>query len=350
MRKPPWIAALLLSSIFAPAAHAGAIYAFGDSLSDVGNVYIYTGGVTPAAPYVNGQFTNGNVWVQDLASLLGAGPLTPSLAGGTDYAYGGAETGVTPFNTSLAASDLVGATGQIAQFYATHAFADPNALYTIWIGGNDLIDILKSGPPTQAAAASDANMSVANIDAAINELAAGGAKNFLLLTMPQFVLNAPEVVAAGLQTQGSVLGTYFNSTLVNGAGAIPSLSTLAIDDSVHISVLSDFISNPFADGFTNVNSPCYTGTYEGFANAADPGTVCPNPNQYLFWDGLHPTAAADAVIADAAFATVAAPEPSSMLLLATGLLCLLACSTWIGKAKTIGDLERKQPGCSDKVH
>lgn len=328
MRKPTWIAALVLSTIFAPAAHAGAIYAFGDSLSDVGNVYIATGGAEPAPPYVNRQFTNGNVWVQDLASLLGAGPLTPSLAGGTDYAYGGAETGVTPFNTAPAASDLVGATGQIAQFYAAHAFADPNALYTIWIGGDDLIDILESRPPTPAVAESDASMSVANIDAAINELAAGGAKNFLLLTIPQFFLNAPEVVAAGLQTQGNVLGTYFNSTLVNGAGAIPSLSTLAIDDSIKISVLTDFISDPSADGFTNVNSPCYTGTYEGFADAADPGTVCANPNQYLFWDELHPTAAADTFIADAAYETVSTPEPPSMLLLATGLLGLLVCSRW----------------------
>lgn len=328
MRKPHWIAALVLSTIFAPAAHAGALYAFGDSLSDVGNVYIATGGTEPAPPYVNGQFTNGNVWVQDLASLLGAGPLTPSLAGGTDYAYGGAETGVTSFNTAPPASDLVGPTGQIAQFYAAHPLADPNALYTIWIGGNDLIDILESGPPTLAAAESDASMSVANIDTAINDLAALGAKNFLLLAMPQFLLNAPDVVAGGLQIQGNALGTYFNSTLVNGAGTIPSLSTLAIDDSIKISVLTDFISDPSADGFTNVSDPCYTGTFEGFADTADPGTVCANPNQYLFWDGLHPTAAADALIADAAFEAVATPEPSSMLLLATGLLGLLACRRW----------------------
>ena len=77
------------------------IYAFGDSLSDVGNIYAYTSVNTPpaypAAPYVNGQFSNGNVWVQDLARSLGLAPLTPSLLGGTDYAVGGAETSVTPF-------------------------------------------------------------------------------------------------------------------------------------------------------------------------------------------------------------------------------------------------------------
>src|ERR1700683_4285768 len=125
------------------------IYAFGDSLTDVGNIYTATGGSAPAAPYVNGQFTNGNVWVQDLASDLGLAPLTPSLLGGTDYAYGTAETGGPAFNTSAANTDLIGATGQLAQYQATHATADPNALYTIWIGANDLSDILAGQLPSQ---------------------------------------------------------------------------------------------------------------------------------------------------------------------------------------------------------
>src|SRR5580698_2181168 len=85
-----------------------AIYAFGDSLTDVGNIYAATGGTTPGAPYVNGQFTNGNVWVQDLATGLGVPSLKPSLLGGTDYAYGTAETGAASFNTSAVNTDLVG--------------------------------------------------------------------------------------------------------------------------------------------------------------------------------------------------------------------------------------------------
>src|ERR1700733_2785611 len=70
-----------------------AIYAFGDSLSDVGNAFIATSGAEPAFPYANGQFSKGPVWVQDLASDLGLAPLTPSAAGGTDYAVGVALSG-----------------------------------------------------------------------------------------------------------------------------------------------------------------------------------------------------------------------------------------------------------------
>jgi phospholipase/lecithinase/hemolysin len=67
------IAAAAILSVSVGQALAGspfsAIYAFGDSLSDVGNAFIFTslpgnGPVEPAPPYVNGQFSNGPVWVQ----------------------------------------------------------------------------------------------------------------------------------------------------------------------------------------------------------------------------------------------------------------------------------------------
>ena len=75
------------------AAHAySAFYVFGDSLSDVGNVYAATGGAEPASPYSNGQFSNGPIWAQDLSNSLGLGVLKPSLTGGTDYAFGSATT------------------------------------------------------------------------------------------------------------------------------------------------------------------------------------------------------------------------------------------------------------------
>src|ERR1700733_9552783 len=174
---------LALAGFFpARAGPIDAIYAFGDSLSDVGNIFVATGGAAPAAPYVNGQFSNGNVWVQDLASDLGLAPLTPSLLGGTDYAYGTAESGVTAFNTSAANTDLTGATGQVAQYQATHATANPNALYTIWIGSNDLSDILTGQLPSQYAG--DIGAVVGNIYSAVDTLAGMGAKNFLILTVP----------------------------------------------------------------------------------------------------------------------------------------------------------------------
>lgn len=67
----------------AAASPYSTIYAFGDSLSDAGNIYVGTGGALPLPPYSDGRFTNGPVWVQDLSQALGLGPVTPSFSEAT---------------------------------------------------------------------------------------------------------------------------------------------------------------------------------------------------------------------------------------------------------------------------
>jgi phospholipase/lecithinase/hemolysin len=77
-----------------------AIYAFGDSLSDAGNIYSATttlGTPEPVSPpyfqetyqvgpaqTVADVFSDGPTWVQDLSLSLGLGTLAPSLLTGTD--------------------------------------------------------------------------------------------------------------------------------------------------------------------------------------------------------------------------------------------------------------------------
>src|SRR5260370_42332764 len=68
------------------------IFAFGDSLSDAGNDFIVSLNRLPVSPpYVGGHFTNGAVWVQDLAAMMGLPAVQASFSGGTDFAFGGAE-------------------------------------------------------------------------------------------------------------------------------------------------------------------------------------------------------------------------------------------------------------------
>jgi phospholipase/lecithinase/hemolysin len=66
-----------------------AIYVFGGSYCDEGNVFAATSGAIPAAPYDNGRFSHGPIWVDHVASVWGL-TITPALKGGTDYAFGGA--------------------------------------------------------------------------------------------------------------------------------------------------------------------------------------------------------------------------------------------------------------------
>src|SRR5271166_4970069 len=81
------------------------IVAFGDSLSDVGNTFIADG--IPPPPYYQGHYSNGPIWLEYLANSLGVPAPTASLAGGTDYAWGFAQTGPGYTTTPLPSSPMV---------------------------------------------------------------------------------------------------------------------------------------------------------------------------------------------------------------------------------------------------
>ena len=114
------------------------LFAFGDSLSDAGNDYLIDGGTDPVSPYYQGHFSNGLTWVEDLSNMLGLRPLSPSLAGGNDFAFGGAETGPTAIE-GVNPGDLL---FQVAQYAVLHPTPVGGALYTLDIGGNDLFKAL----------------------------------------------------------------------------------------------------------------------------------------------------------------------------------------------------------------
>ena len=52
-----------------------------------------TFGILPGSDYFDGRFSNGPLWIEDLATRLGVPVPDHSLDGGTNYATGGAETG-----------------------------------------------------------------------------------------------------------------------------------------------------------------------------------------------------------------------------------------------------------------
>lgn len=101
-------------------------------------------------------------WVQDVAPSLGL-----PLAGGTDFAYGGAETGQTPTHT-LNPTYLA---SQYAQFLAQVPSPQPNALYAVWMGSNDVLDIANNATLTPEQQQSDVSAAVNNEVAVLGGLA-----------------------------------------------------------------------------------------------------------------------------------------------------------------------------------
>ena len=102
------------------------VVVFGASLSDTGNVFAASGGKTPGpAPYYfGGRWSNGPLWIENVAAEVGK-TVTRSSAGGTNFAYGGAKTcGITGVTSSV--PDMC---TQVALFLgATGGKADSEAL------------------------------------------------------------------------------------------------------------------------------------------------------------------------------------------------------------------------------
>ena len=304
MKKQIVVTGFVLFSFMLPlkaiAASFSQIYVFGDSLSDTGNSLKATG-VPPSPPYFQKRFSNGPVWSEYLANDLG---LTQQQQ--TNYAFGGANSGSD--NTLVPGlQSLPGLQQQIDNYKATNTSADPNALYVVWAGANDYLSRSTTNPAVP----------VKNLSTAVNSLADYGAKNIVVLNLPDL---------------GKLPGTKSNIQVSNGLSALSqahnsglaaNLNFLSQQSGANIipvdvnSLFEQAIANPQQFNFTNVTQSCLTQT-----------SVCATPDKYLFWDDIHPTTAAHKFVGELAFSTLdsqAVPEPATTLgLLTIGALGALA--------------------------
>src|SRR4051812_5878055 len=124
------------------------LYVFGDSYCDVGNLFTATRGAVPSAPYYNGRFSNGLIWVDHVAQSLGI-PLTPSLLGGTNYAFGGAW--VTASQPLMGGAVIPSVPRQVEMYLRRNrGKASSKAIYILEGGGNDILGTTTGSPQTIA--------------------------------------------------------------------------------------------------------------------------------------------------------------------------------------------------------
>ena len=274
------------------------IYAFGDSLTDAGNDFIATGGLVPTRLiYADGRFSNGKTWVQDLAKLLELPAVKPSLNGGTDYAYGGAETGQEPLHTGLP----IDLPAQLAEFLVQTPHPNAHALYALSIGANDVIDAIPVYATNPSEALSDIQAAVGNETAFVAGLALDGAKNFVVLNVPDLGLTPEE---SGNATTATALSNLYDQELA------ASLQTLGAQDHLGIHLIDAFglidnaVAHPASYGLTNVTTPVWTGNFEnpfsGHLNAHGAAAQ----DKYLFFDHLHPTETGHLALASLALASL----------------------------------------------
>lgn len=302
----------------------GGLVIFGDSLSDSGNNFLAAttpplgspSNITPAsaitnsfvpsftyapaAPYPFGVYSNGPVWATPFAASLGLSAL-PSLAGGGNFAFGGATTGAGSPTPSL--------TDQMGMFLKdTRNVAHGNYLYVVAGGGNNArhaLEAIQANPADYQNIITDtSNSFAADVGNIVDTLQTAGAQHIVVWNAPNLGI-APAVLAQGSSAAALATGTAMSMNAALTARLTGEAGVKVFDI---FGSLTDVVADPSAYGMSNVTDACLHGACDVATN--------------LFWDGIHPTAAGHQLIANAMIAAVV-PEPQTYLLFAIGLAALM---------------------------
>jgi len=316
------LSATMLVVVFALPVTASALpvysnlFVFGDSLADSGNNAIVLDGLygpgvrTPAPipspafipdyPYASNRYSNGPVWTEQFASSLGLSA-QPSLAGGTNFAFGGARMGPAGSSFPYTVSD------QVALFkLATGGVAPASALYVVEGGGNDARDafaiLAGGGDPTMLI-----NTYVASTIGILTQLKLAGAQDILLANIPD-IGKAPAIQALGgaAVSAATLLVVAMNAAVEAAMLGQPLGFMSGVHELDLFGLIDNIYNNPAAYGMTDATSAC----------AYSPACIT-DPATTFFWDGIHPTTAGHALIASAALAAI--PEPATPVLIFIGL-------------------------------
>ncbi|HEX4333782.1 MAG TPA: autotransporter domain-containing protein [Usitatibacter sp.] len=295
---------------------------FGDSLSDDGYFRPVLSALGLPAPLVSqlGRFTTspGPVWSELVTEYYGGTPAA-SNAGGNIYAQGGARVTADSSSTPAGAAQRSVST-QITEYLSkTGGTADPHALYAIWAGANDVIQTLQAAGAGQIPASQLPTIITDTANAEIGQIArlqAAGAKYIIVVGLPN-IGATPGFQALGPATAGGAtqLSAGFNTALFTGLAA-SGIHVIPVDANAF---LAEVFANPSRYGFSNVTVPACK-AFPPFSTGPDaffcpPGnTLTPDASQtFLFADGIHPTTAAHAEIAQFIEGMITGPAEYSLL-------------------------------------
>lgn len=281
-----WFVAVIVAFALQITNCRAEIYVFGDSLSETGNFYVATGGALPPSPlYFEGRFSNGKVWIEHFANALREPVPAPSILGGSNFAFNGARaSGVSPYGTP----DL---TEQVASYLlASGGVADPDDVFVIWAGANDVFFGASAGEVDFIPSA------IEGIRWSIEALYDAGARNIVVLDLPPLGQTPFFNTIPAVSTQLNAAASAFNSELSSLTRSLRrELRHVRIADAKISSLFQSIARAPRLFGLRNVSdSATLFDPVTGIGSAATPSA---DANRYLFWDSVHPTAQGHKIIA-----------------------------------------------------
>lgn len=297
-------AALCAAALASPASAQTAtrgfstMYVFGDSLVDAGNIRISTGGAVPNAAqgYYQGRFTNYLDYTDWVSQSLFGAPTVASLAGGNNFAFGGARV----VTDGVGGLDLGQQLGLYNARIGAAGRADANALYVLNFGGNDLFALLDSDP-NNTGGLSDEDYITALIEqyaGAVQSLNDLGARNILITGIPNALDPLALAIDARLRSQLDGLNLAVDTRL---------------DRFSYIDFFGTVLSNPAA-----VELP----PQQLGVNCINSRAAINNGCEGIFsFDGTHPTAPIHLAIAkqlNVQFGIGSVPEPATWATMIAG--------------------------------
>jgi Ca2+-binding RTX toxin-like protein len=268
------------------------VFVFGDSLSDTGNLFKLTGGLVPPAPfYFDGRFSNGPLAVEYLTAKLGPNVTLKS------FAVGGATTGTENALSDDLGAVLPGLKTQLDVFsvLATLGGVDKDGLYIVWAGPNDFLDYvggIKDADP--AVLLSQGSLNLVASATTLNRL---GAENIVL---PNMIDLGRVPFGKRNPVEATAITKAFNAEVALELDNL-NFSVTQVD---LFSTGEAIAKNPATFGFSNITDPLLPLQF-----SANPPS---NPQEFFFWDDLHPTTQGHAVLANTIYQTLtgAVPQPS----------------------------------------
>ena len=301
-------------------AQAPDVYSFGDSLSDTGNVLALTFGLE-ASPdeYFEGRFSNGFVWNDYLSAFIAGefqrtnpgliGPFAIGRTAGYNFAHGGAVSGSNGLNFDvildgrvqgalLEAIPAFRTTDQAehfrdARFFFGRTFRpSANDFATISAGGNDYFNL-----------ETDVGFVVGNIVQSMSAIRSRGVRNFVVLDLPA-VGDIPARFDSPNRDLLNSLSAQHNQLLRTELTDFANATGSRVDI-VPAGLLFDLIRADAATGGAVFGFTVVAPGEGTSGNCLEDGLVLAAcPDNYLFYDGIHPTARAHGIVGNLALSSL----------------------------------------------
>ena len=173
--------------------------------------------------------------------------------------------------------------------------APADALYVIEFGSNDVRDALAAANPAILASA------LSSIGNNVGALYAAGARKFLVCNAPDISLTPAiltlDKIIPGAAQSAHLLSVSFNAgldALLASLAGSPGIEMVRVD---FFKKVSDIVAAPTTFDLSVVDKACVMPN--------TPPYTCQQPDQFLFWDGIHPTQAVHAIISQEAATALA---------------------------------------------